>query len=250
MPKVSLVVITYNEAHNIRRCLESAQGIADEILVVDSVSTDQTVAIAESLGARVVLQPFLGYAAQKRFAIGQATYPIVLSLDADEALSDELRKTMLREKEAFSKDGYFMNRLSSIGGSWIRHGEWYPDRKLRLFHRDKVAIEGEHIHEKFVPVEGAAMGHLAGDILHYTNADIESRIKTINQFSTLAAQALHEEGRKGSWVRLLTKPAFRFFSSYILKRGFLDGFYGLVVARTSAQYVFFRESKLIEIQRK
>lgn len=251
MADISLVIITYNEAAHIRRCIESARGLADEVLVVDSLSVDDTVAIAESLGARVLLQPFLGYVEQKRFAISQATYPMVLSLDADEALSDTLYQSIAREKEGgLPKHCYSMNRLSNIGNQWIRHGGWYPDRKMRLFDKERFAVEGINPHDKFVPLPGAQTGFLRGDILHYTNSDIESRVKTINHFSTLAAQAFHERGKKGSWIRLLTKPAFRFFIEYFLRRGFLDGFYGYVVARTSAEYVFLRESKLIALQRR
>lgn len=251
MPEISLVIITYNEAKHIRRCIESAQVLADEVLVVDSLSTDDTVAIAESLGARVLLQPFLGYVEQKRFAIAQATHRMVLSLDADEALSDSLRQSIQQEKTTgLPKDCYFMHRLSNIDDQWIKHGGWYPDRKMRLFAKELFAVEGINPHDKFVPLPGARTGFLKGDILHYTNSDIESRIKTINHFSTLAAQAFHERGKKGSWFRMLTKPAFRFFIEYVLRRGFFDGFYGYVVARTSAEYVFMRESKLIALQRR
>lgn len=249
MVKISLVVITFNEAHNIRRCLESARGIADEILVVDSVSTDQTTAIAESLGARVIIQPFLGYVGQKRFAIGQAVHPIVLSLDADEALSETLRQSILEVKSRWTRDCYSMNRLSNIGGRWIRHGGWYPDRKMRLFDRGKYEIAGIDPHDKFVPLSGASSSYLKGDILHYTNADINSRVHTVNRFSTVAAQAFYDRGKRGSWMRLLFKPFFRFFTEYFLRLGFLDGFYGFVIAKTSAQYVFLREGKLLEIQK-
>ena len=249
MVKISLVVITFNEAQNIRRCLESVNGIADEMLVVDSVSTDETAEIARSMGARVISQPFLGYVAQKRFAIEQASCPIVLSLDADEALSETLRQSILAVKANWRCDCYEMNRLSNIGGKWIRHGGWYPDRKMRLFDRKKYEIAGIDPHDKFVPLPGARYGRLGGDILHYTNADISSRVSTVNRFSTLAAQAFHDRGRRGSWLRLLFKPFFRFFVEYFIRRGFLDGFYGFIIAITSAQYVFLREAKLLEIRK-
>ena len=249
MVKISLVVITFNEAQNIRRCLESANGIADEILVVDSISTDETIAIAASLGARVISQPFLGYVGQKRFAIDQAAHPIVLSLDADEALSEKLRQSILEVKANWACDCYTMNRLSQIGGRWIRHGGWYPDRKMRLFDRNKYEIAGIDPHDKFVSLPGARSGHLKGDILHYTNADINSRVHTVNRFSTVAAQAFYDRGKRGSWMRLLFKPFFRFFVEYFLRLGFLDGFYGFIIAKTSAQYVFLREGKLLEMQK-
>lgn len=249
MVKISLVVITFNEAQNIRRCLESANGIADEILVVDSLSTDETTAIAESLGARIISQPFLGYVGQKRFAIEQATHRIVLSLDADEALSQTLRESVLKVKANWNSDCYSMNRLSQIGGRWVRHGGWYPDRKMRLFDREKYEIAGIDPHDKFVPLPGARSSHLKGDILHYTNTDINSRVHTINRFSTVAAQAFYDRGKRGSLPRLLFKPFFRFFVEYFLRLGFLDGFYGFIIAKTSAQYVFLREGKLLEMQK-
>jgi glycosyltransferase involved in cell wall biosynthesis len=248
MVNISLVVITYNEADNIRRCLESAVGVVDEIVVVDSVSTDATVAIAESFGARVVVQPFLGYVAQKRLAISQALHPVVLSLDADEALSETLRMSILEVKANWVCDCYFMNRLSNIGGRWIRYGAWYPDRKMRLFDRGKYTLEGIDPHDKFVPVPGASSARLKGDILHYTNVDIAGRAATVNKFSTLAAKAFNERGKRGSWGRLLFKPFFRFVVEYFLRLGFLDGFYGFIIAMTSAQYVFLREAKLMELQ--
>ncbi|MBK8880145.1 MAG: glycosyltransferase family 2 protein [Haliscomenobacter sp.] len=246
MVKISLVVMTLNEAHNIRRCLESSIGIADELLVVDSLSTDDTVAISESLGARVILQPFLGFMEQRQFAINHAAHPFILILDADEVLSEQLRQSILHVKAHWTHDCYYMNRLSNIGDQWIRHGGWYPDRKMRLFDRTQFAVEGINPHDKLVPVKGARSTHLKGDMLHYTNSDIESRVKTINHFSTLAAKAFYERGKRGSWLRLLFKPFFRFFVEYVLRRGFMDGFYGFVIAITSAQYVFLREAKLRE----
>ncbi|MBK6946695.1 MAG: glycosyltransferase family 2 protein [Haliscomenobacter sp.] len=177
MVKISLVVMTLNEAHNIRRCLESSIGIADELLVVDSLSTDDTVAISESLGARVILQPFLGFMEQRQFAINHAAHPFILILDADEVLSEQLRQSILQAKAHWTHDCYYMNRLSNIGDQWIRHGGWYPDRKMRLFDRTQFAVEGINPHDKLVPVKGARSTHLKGDMLHYTNSDIESRVK-------------------------------------------------------------------------
>jgi glycosyltransferase involved in cell wall biosynthesis len=222
----------------------------DEILVVDSLSSDKTVEIAAALGARIIVQPFLGYIEQKRFAIAQASHSVILSLDADEALSDELRESIRGARQRGDKDCYWMNRLSNMGGRWIRHGGWYPDRKLRLFDREHYAVEGINPHDKFVPLAGARVGHLKGDLLHYTNEDLAGRIQTINHFSTLAARAFHERGKRGGWLRLLGKPAFRFIQEYLFKLGFLDGFYGWVIAKTSAQYVFLRESKLMELERR
>ncbi len=248
--RLSVVVITYNEADNIERCLLSASPLADELLVVDSFSEDQTPDIARKLGARVLMHPFEGHIQQKRYAIAQARYDHILSLDADEELSPELRSAIAEAKAKWTHDCYFMNRMSNIGRQWIRHGGWYPDRKMRLFHRNKFSVGGVNPHDKFIPAPGATRTRLAGDILHHTNADINSRVQTINKFSSLAAEAFHQRGKRASWGRILFKPLFRFLIEYVLRRGFLDGFYGYVIARTSAQYVFLRECKLRELQMK
>lgn len=247
--KISLVVITYNEAANIARCLDSARGVVDEMLVVDSFSEDDTVAIAETKGARVLQHEFAGYIEQKRYAIEQAVNERVLLLDADEALDEALRVSIQQVREHWTHPCYTMNRMSTLGNRWIRHGAWYPDRKMRLFERSQYEIVGINPHDKFVPRPGTTQQHLRGDILHYTNDGLEDRIATINKFSTVAAEAYAQKGKRGSLLRVLFKPGLRFFSEYVLRRGFLDGFYGYFIARTSAQYVFLREVKLLELQR-
>lgn len=248
--KLSVVVITYNEAANIGRCLDSVQGLADEILVVDSFSTDQTLAIAQAKGARILQHPFAGHVEQKRYAIAQARYEQVLSLDADEALSPTLYASIAAVKSKWTHDGYYMNRCSCIGGQWIRYGGWYPDRKMRLFDRRRYTLGGINPHDKFLPADGARTTRLPGDLLHYTNDDIAARAETQNKFSTLAARAFFARGKRGSLLRLLFKPTFRFLSEYLFQRGFLDGFYGFIIARTSAYYVFLREAKLLEMSRR
>jgi glycosyltransferase involved in cell wall biosynthesis len=247
--EISLVTITLNEEANIARCIQSARELADEVLVVDSFSTDRTLDIARQLGARVLQHPFEGHIQQKEWAIAQAAHDRVLFMDADEALSPELQAAIREVKDSWPHDCYWCNRLSQMGGRWIRHGAWYPDRKMRLFDRRKYRTAGINPHDKFVPIAGASAGRLRGDLLHYTNSDIHDRALTINKLSTHAARAYHEGGKRGSWLRLLTKPRLRFFSEYVLRGGCLDGFYGFVIAKTSAQYVFLRESKLLEIQR-
>jgi len=249
MIKISLVVITYNEAQNIERCLQSARSLVEEILVVDSFSEDDTVEIAKNLGAKVIQHPFAGYREQRAYSIGQAKYDHVLVLDADEALSPGLVKSIAKVKESWNHDCYFVNRMSSMGDRWIRHGGWYPDRKMRLFDRNFYQSAGLNPHEKLVPKPGARVKHIPEDILHYTNTSIEDRISTINRFSSIAAQALWEKGRKGNLLRVLFKPALRFFIEFIWKFGFLDGFLGFVIAKTSAQYVFYREIKLFTYEK-
>lgn len=248
MIRISLVVMTLNEEANLRDCLESARDLVEEMVVVDSGSTDATVAIAREMGARVIYQPFLGFRRQREFAIAQAVQDHILALDADERVSPRLAESIHRVRGHWIADGYVMNRLNFLGDQPLRHGGWYPDRKLRLFDRRKVRVEGE-IHEQFVLTNGSRPVPLEGDLLHRTNPDLSDRIRTINNFSTKAAEDLLSRGVSGSLFRVLVKPAFRFFGEYLLRRGFLDGFAGYVVARTSAQYVFLREAKLLEMQR-
>ncbi len=242
--KTSAVIITLNEAHNLPRCIASLQGVADEILVVDSFSTDGTVALAEELGCRVLQQKFLGHRGQKAFAIEQASYHYILSLDADEALSPKLQQSILAAKKDWTHDGYYLNRLSQIDGRWIHHGGWYPDRKMRLFDRRCYQMGGINPHDRFDPAPGARTRRLKGDLLHYTNDSLDARIATIHQFSSIAAEAFHQAGKKGSWWRILIKPSARFFSEYLLQSGWRDGYYGYFIAKTSAYYVWLREIKL------
>lgn len=250
MKKISLVVITYNEANNIERCLDSARSVVDEILVVDSFSEDQTCELATAKGAKVIQHAFAGYIEQKDYAIHQAQYDYILLLDADEALDQELRESVQAIRENWTHNCYTMNRLSNLGDQWIHHGAWYPDQKMRLFERSHFEVVGINPHEKFVPKPGATLKHLPGDILHYTNSDLKDRVETINRFSSIAAKAFLDKGKKGNWLRILFKPGLRFLSEYFLKRGFLDGFYGFVIAKTSAQYVFLREVKLYDLGRR
>jgi len=248
MVYISAVVMTFNEEQNITACLQSIGEVADELLVVDSFSTDDTVSLAERSGARVIQHPFGGYVEQRAYSIAQAAHDYVLVLDADERLSDELRSSIAAIKNTWPADCYWCNRLTYFGDRWIRHGAWYPDRKMRLFDRRKHQMGGINPHDRLEPVPGAGQQRLRGNILHYTNENLEDRARTINKFSTIAARAFHERGVKGSIGRILFKPFIRFFTEYFLKRGFLDGFPGFAIARSSSYYVFLREAKLMELQ--
>lgn len=245
MIKLSVVIITYNEEANLQRCIDSVAAVADEVVVVDSLSSDGTVMLAKKLGARVIDQPFLGHREQKKLAIELAANDYVLSLDADEALSPALLESIQAAKANWRFDGYYCNRLNQLGGQWIRHGGWYPDRKMRLFDRRKYQMGGVNPHDRFDPVAGAKTTRLAGDLLHYTNDDLDARLATINKFSTIAAAAFYEQGKRGSYLRVLVKPLARFLSEYLFQGGWKDGFYGYFIAKTSAQYVWQREVKLI-----
>jgi glycosyltransferase involved in cell wall biosynthesis len=251
MTPLSVVIITYNEEKNIGRCLDSIKGIADEIIVVDSISTDGTKAICTSYGVTFIEQPFLGYIEQKNFALNSASHDYALSLDADECLSDELKKVILTEKQnGFTFDCYRMNRLSSFCGQWIKHGTWYPDRKIRLINRKKGKWGGVNPHDKIVMNEGASLKQLRGDILHYTYESIDQIMEQTNRFTTIQSKAMFERGKRSSVIKLIINPLVAFISGYIIKRGFLDGYNGFIIARFSSHATLAKYAKLLQLQRK
>jgi glycosyltransferase involved in cell wall biosynthesis len=246
--KLSVVIITFNEERNIERCLLSVQEVADEILVVDSFSTDQTKAICEKHGVRFIENPFEGHIEQKNFAKENATYDIILSLDADEALDEVLIEQIKRTKQNWQKDAYKMNRLTNYCGQWIRHSGWYPDTKMRLFDRRKGAWGGQNPHDKYIPEKGTDIGYLKGDILHYSFYDRQQHLAQIEKFSTIGAKALYKKGKRSSWLKLLIKPLARFVKAYLLHRGFLDGKAGFTISRLSAYANYLKYSKLLKLQ--
>lgn len=249
MKKISLVVITYNREQDLKRCLESAKDVVDEIVAVDSFSTDGTAALVRSYGGRIIERAFTGYREQKVFAIGQATHDIILSLDQDEWLSEALKRSIQKVKGGWNRDGYYCHRRNNFFGQWIHHGGWYPDRKLRLFDRGKVFMGGLDPHDAWKPRKGASTGFLQGDLLHLNKSDLDDWNLTVVHYSTMAANSLAAAGKRGSLLRLVFKPPFRFLIEYIFRRGFLDGLAGFYLAATSAHYVFLREAKLLVIGR-
>jgi glycosyltransferase involved in cell wall biosynthesis len=246
MIKLSVVIITYNEEKNIGRCLESVKEIADEIVVVDSLSTDKTREICESFGARFIEQKFLGYQDQKNFAHNLASFDYVLSLDADEALNSELLSEIKRIKNNFSFDGYSFNRLTNYNGEWIKHCGWYPDVKVRLVKKDKAKWSGGNIHEHLA-VNGS-VGHLAGELLHYSYDSISMHVLQTNKYSTTEAQILFAKGKRASILKLITRPFWQFLKDYFLKKGFLDGRYGFVICSINALYVLLKYAKMKELE--
>lgn len=248
MKKLSATIITFNEEKKIGRCLESLKKVADEIIVVDSLSTDGTKQICLSYGVVFIEQPFLGYIEQKNFALSKASHPHVVSLDADEALSEELIKSIALEKEkGFPHDGYTMNRLNYYCGRWIKHGTYYPDRKLRLLVLVKGKWGGQNPHDKIIMEETASIRHLRGDLLHYTYQSIEEHNRQMDRFSTIAAKALFDKGKPPSYFKLIFHPAWAFVKSYLVKLGFLDGFEGFMIARFTAIQSFLKYAKLIRL---
>lgn len=245
--RISAVIITYNEERNIRRCLESLHCVADEIIVVDSYSTDRTEEICKDFGARFIKHRFIGHIEQKNWAILQAESPFILSLDADEALSDELRSSILKVKENWTHDGYYFNRLTNYCGKWIRHTTWYPSRKLRLWDARKGAWGGFNPHDRFYLTKGATRRFLKGDILHYSYYSINEHLTQINHFSTILARSYSEQGRRVYSSSIVLHPLWRFLKDYFLRAGFLDGDYGFIVSVNSAHEVFLKYVKLKNI---
>jgi glycosyltransferase involved in cell wall biosynthesis len=239
--RITATIITLNEERNIARAIESLR-CCDEILIVDSGSVDRTIELAEKLGARVIDANWRGYAGQKNWAAEQATYDWVLSLDADEALSEALEAEIWSLKKSGPNcDGYTMPRLARYLGRWILHGGWYPDRKVRLYDRRKAKWVGDYVHESVV-VEGR-VGHFDANLLHFTCESLSEHIKTMDRYTTLAAQELAARRVKVPIRRMLLAPAWTFVKSYVVQRGFLDGAEGLIVAYMAAFYTFLKYSK-------
>lgn len=248
MTPLSVVIITYNEEKNITRCIQSVMPIADEVVVLDSFSTDRTAVIVQELGGIFHQRVFTGYGAQKNAASALAAHDHVLFLDADELLSEKLCESIRQEKlRGFPQDGYLMNRLNNYLGQWIRHGSWYPDRKLRLANKKKTSWSLDIVHESLVPDKDARIGLLGGDLLHYTYTSYDDHVDKNNKYSRLSAQLLFRKGKKATWFKLAFNPFWAFFTSYFLRAGFLDGFNGFVIAVHIGHLTFLKYSKLYRL---
>ncbi len=247
MISLSVILITYNEEHNLHRCLTSVKSVADEIVVVDSNSTDKTVQIAMGFGARVVQRDFDGYAQQKNYATGLAANDWILSMDADEELTPELIASIAEVKTQPSCNVYRMARLTNYCGKWIRHCGWYPDWQLRFFNRKKANWSDATIHER---VEAERKLRIPKDILHFPFENIFSQIHTNNRYSNLQAEELKTKGKSFSRFKLITKPFSKFIETYIWKRGFLDGLPGFIISVGASYSVFLKWAKLWELGHK
>ncbi|MCC5927932.1 MAG: glycosyltransferase family 2 protein [Cyclobacteriaceae bacterium] len=248
MPKISAVIISYNEEKYIGQCIDSLKPVADEILVVDSLSTDRTKEICLSKGARVIDQPFLGYKEQKNFAMGHATYDYILSLDADEALSEQLSASIQQVKDNWKYDAYRFNRLNNYCGKWIKNTDMYPETKTRLFNRKKGHWGGVNPHDSFKP-NSNSIGFLEGDLLHWLYDSVAEHEEKINKFSSISAQEYSSMGIRSSIAKIWIKSTWRFFHSYILKTGFLEGTTGYIISKNLAHGTFLKYAKLHEMNR-
>jgi glycosyltransferase involved in cell wall biosynthesis len=249
--KISAVIITFNEEKKIADAVKSVDW-ADEILVVDSESTDETREIAESLGAKVIIKKWQGFSAQKQFAVENASFEWIFSLDADEKVSEELREEILKLKnnaENIDADGFRIPRLSFYMHRPIRHCGWYPDWQMRFFNRRKGRWKDVLIHESFELETGAKIEKLSGDILHYSWESAAQHEQMIGErYAPLAAEQNFRNGKRTSPLKIATAGFFAFFQTYILKAGFLDGFAGFCIARFAAHHAFLKHMLLWEKQ--
>jgi glycosyltransferase involved in cell wall biosynthesis len=245
--KISVTMITLNEEANIRHTLESVQW-ADEIIVLDSGSTDRTVSICREFTEKVFHQDWLGFGKQKNAAIDRATGDWVLSLDADEPVEKELAaeiRTILAAPDP--NDGYRIPRKTFFLGKWVRHGGWYPDYNLRLFRKGKGRFEERKVHEA-IRVDGS-VGHTRHAILHYAYPDLASYLSTINKYSSLAVDVMAEKGLspiRTTWLNIVFRPVFTFIFKYVFRLGFLDGKHGLILNIFHSYYVFSKYAKAWE----
>jgi glycosyltransferase involved in cell wall biosynthesis len=248
MQSLSAVIITFNEASNIGRCIQSLKTVADEIIVLDSYSTDDTVSIARSHGAIVHQEKFRGYIGQKNFAMQLASHHYIISLDADEMLDDKLIASIKSAKETFSYRAYSMNRCTNYCGHFIRHGLWYPDKKVRLFDRRIARWGGLNPHDKIEMQDGFSVKKIEGNILHYSFNTPDDLVWQNNRLSSIAAASLYNHNKRSSWFKILFRPTWAFINGYILRLGFLDGADGFTIAVNTAHQVFLKYSKLYRMQ--
>lgn len=248
---ISVTIIAYNEERNIRRCIESIRDIADEILVIDSYSTDRTREICEEYGAKVIENEFAGYVEQKNFAVKHAKYDYICSIDADEQFTEPLVDRILEIKENWTHDAYSFHRLNRYCGKWIYHSGWYPDRKIRLFDRRKGVWGGLNPHDRVILNEGATLKRIREDFLHYTFESFREHMDKINNFTTIAAYSSYKAGRRTFiLVDVFVNPLFSFLRDYFIRLGFLDGYYGFVICSVTAFSKVLKYFKLWQIERR
>jgi len=244
MTKLSVAIITFNEEKNIKRCLESVKEIADEIVVVDSFSTDRTEEICSDFDVTFIKHPFEGYIEQKNVAVSHTKYDYILGLDADESLSQTLLDSIKKEKVNWGSEAYIMNRMTNYCGKWIRYGGWYPDRKLRLFKKGSGQWAGVNPHDEFVLFPGFRSAFLKGDILHFSYYSRADHLKQIGHFTDISSRSLFQKGKKAGWVKLYLSPFAKFIKDYFVKGGFMDGKAGFTICRLSAWATYVKYKKI------
>ncbi|MCK5906610.1 MAG: glycosyltransferase family 2 protein [Flavobacteriales bacterium] len=250
MTKISATIITKNEEESIERCILSLKKVADEIIVIDSYSTDDTEIICNNLNVKFFKNKFEGHIQQKNFAISKAENDYILSLDADEALSERLIEEILLLKSNMKYQAYKINRLNNYMGKWIKFTDWNPDWKIRLFDKNIAEWGGMNPHDFVILNKTIKVEKLKHRIRHWVIEDIETHSRKANQFSTIGAQSYYDKGIKSNYFKITFNPSWSFLKSYFLKLGFLDGIEGLSIAAISSYTVFLKYLKLYQIQNK
>jgi glycosyltransferase involved in cell wall biosynthesis len=249
MPKISAVIITMNEEKFIERCLSSLDNIADEIIVVDSYSTDATEEVCRKFNVKFYQHEFKGFMNQKNYAVSLASHKHILSLDADEALSEELQKSLLEIKHNMKYDGYYFNRLSNYCGQWIKHSAWYPDRQLRLFNSEKGNWGLINVHESFQMNHDSRFAKVKGDLLHWPCTSEEDLANKIEKYSDIAASEYLKSGVKVYFFTPWIHGIWRFILTYIIHLGFLDGRNGYIICHTGARSSYLKYAKLLRLKK-
>lgn len=243
---LSVCIITFNCVQTLPACLDSVR-FADEVLVVDSGSTDGTAELAAQSGARVIAQPWLGFGAQKQFAVDQACHDWVLCVDSDERVSPGLATSITDALAAPTQNAYMFPRCNRFLGRYLKHGEGYPDWSLRLFHRQHARWSDDPVHEKVITL--GTVGRLRGDLLHESAETLDTYLGKQNRYTTIAAQELYRQGERPSAWRVVVSPTFRFIKFYVFRLGFLDGWPGLVHIGIGCFNSFTKYSKLLDLMR-
>lgn len=240
MTPLSVVIITLNEERNIRRCLDSVKDIADEIIVVDTFSTDMTKEISIAAGAKVIDKSWNGYGDAKNTGATKAANNFILILDADEALSAELRKSISEVKASGLRGAYTFNRLTNYCGKWIHHCGWYPDRKTRIYSRQDAEWNNQAVHEKLVFKNNVPLTFLKGDLEHYSFYTIEEHKAKAKKYAELGAKKLLQKSKLSLFLKMIFNPPVRFLRTYIFQLGFMDGYYGWKICSIMMREVFLK----------
>lgn len=247
--KITATIITFNEERNIERCIRSVDGIADEIIILDSLSTDRTEEICQSLGVRFISRPWEGYSLSKNYLNSLVETDYILSLDADEALDDTLKAEIVELKTSQSPQIYAVNRLTNYCGKWIKHSGWYPDVKVRLFPKEGSYWDGAIVHEELIFPKDLKVIQLDGHLEHFSYYSFEEHRARADKYSRLTAQKMHQAGKNASVLKPYLSAFGRFVSMYLLKAGFLDGKMGFKIAQISAQSNVFKYKELRRLNR-
>lgn len=246
---ISAVIITKNEEKHIARCIASLLPLTDDIIIIDSESTDNTEHICSQYPVTFKTKPWEGFSMAKNYGNGLAKYNYILSIDGDEELSHEMRNSITEVMKNPTHIAYNLAFITNFCGQWIRHGAWYPESHIRIFDKTKIKWEGD-IHEKLNIPTDTKIGQLKkGHVQHYTISNLHEYIEKINHYTTLHASDLHKKGKQASFIKLYISPCFSFFRDYIIKFGFLDGAIGYTIAKQSANYVFIKYMKLKEMNK-